>query len=79
MATPPLWVCRLFHIVVKLANSNRQLVMLVPPDREQFGDLLAAAIALLRLTRWTNSARFWASMSTGAAWPVPPVAAFPPP
>ncbi len=24
---------------------------------------------LVQPTRWTNSARFWASMSTGAAWP----------
>ena len=34
---------------------------------------------IMQPTRWTNSARFWASMSTGADLPVPPVVAFPPP
>ena len=49
LTTAPLRVQRLLHIVVELADRDRLVMMLVPPDREQVGDGLSAPVPLLRL------------------------------
>ena len=45
---------RLFYIVVELADRDRLVMMLVPPDREQVGDGLSAPVPPLRLADSLN-------------------------
>jgi hypothetical protein len=40
LASSPLWIRRLSHVVVEIPNSDGQLMMPLPPDREQVGDRL---------------------------------------
>ena len=57
LTTATLRVQRLLHIVVELADGDRLVMVLVPPDREQVGDGLSAPVALLRLADPFNGVR----------------------
>jgi hypothetical protein len=54
LSPTPLRVQYLPHILMDVANSDRPISVLVPPDRKQVGERLPATVTLFSLTHARN-------------------------